>query len=322
MIINMARIVVALGGNALQANPEDKSPEGQLIACYQTAKFIVDLVEEGNQIIITHGNGPQIGQIIETYENAALGDKSKKVMPFPECGAMSQGYIGYHLQQSLRKEFNQRGLSNQAATVITQVVVDKNDPAFKDPTKPIGSFFNQEQAKTIMSETGYIMKEDAGRGWRRVVASPIPKTIVEEEVIKILVVAGYVVITVGGGGIPVIEKNDGSLEGIAAVIDKDFASEKVAEIIDADLLLILTAVEKVAINFNKYNQKDILKMDIKDAHKYIKEGQFAPGSMLPKVKAAIMFAESKKGRRAIITSLGKVKEALHGKTGTIISDKK
>lgn len=318
----MSRIVVALGGNALQANTEDKSAKAQLITCYQTAKSIVDLVEDGNEIIVTHGNGPQIGQIIETYENAALADISRIVMPFPECGAMSQGYIGYHLQQALKKEFKERGLDNQAATVITQVVVDKDDDAFKNPTKPIGSFFNQEQAKTIMAETGYIMKEDAGRGWRRVVASPIPKTVVEEEVIKTLVVAGYVVITVGGGGIPVIEKNDGSIEGVAAVIDKDFASEKIAEIIDADILLILTAVERVSINFNKEDQEDILEMDTKDAINYINQGQFAPGSMLPKVKAAIMFAESKKGRRAIITSLDKVKEALNGKTGTIISDKK
>lgn len=317
----MSKIVVALGGNALQENPKDKSAEAQLLTCYKTAKSIVDLVEVGNEIIVTHGNGPQIGQIIATYENAELVDKSIGLMPFPECGAMSQGYIGYHLQQALRKELKERGLNNQAVTVITQVVVDKEDAAFKNPTKPIGSFFKQEQAETMMSETGYIMKEDAGRGWRRVVASPLPKAIVEEEVIKTLVRAGHIVITVGGGGIPVIEKNDGNLEGVAAVIDKDFASEKIAEIIDADILLILTAVEKVAINFNKENQKNILEMDIKDAYKYIKEGQFAPGSMLPKIKAAVMFAESKKGRKTIITSLEKVKEALHGKTGTIISDK-
>lgn len=317
----MSKIVVALGGNALQENPKDKSAEAQLLTCYKTAKSIVDLVELGNEIIVTHGNGPQIGQIIATYEKAALVDKSIGLMPFPECGAMSQGYIGYHLQQALRKELKERGLNNQVATVITQVVVDKDDAAFKNPTKPIGSFFKPEQAETMMSETGYIMKEDAGRGWRRVVASPIPKAIVEEKLIKTLVGAGHIVITVGGGGIPVIEKNDGNLEGVAAVIDKDFASEKIAEIIYADILLILTAVEKVAINFNKENQKNILEMDIKDAYKYIKEGQFAPGSMLPKIKAAVMFAESKKGRKAIITSLEKVKEALHGKTGTIISDK-
>jgi len=321
MFIKMSRIVVALGGNALQANSKNKSAEAQLITCYQTAKSIVDLVEEGNEIIVTHGNGPQIGQIIATYEKVALFDKSNVVMPFPECGAMSQGYIGYHLQQALKKELKTRGLNNQVATIITQVVVDKDDVAFKNPTKPIGSFFKQEQAETMMSQTGYLMKEDAGRGWRRVVASPLPKAIVEEEVIKTLVGAGHIVITVGGGGIPVIEKDDGVLEGVAAVIDKDFASEKVAEIIDADVLLILTAVEKVSINFNKVNQENISKMDINDVYKYIKEKQFAPGSMLPKVKAAVMFAESKKGRKALITSLEKVKEALHGKTGTIITEK-
>ncbi|MHC6180056.1 carbamate kinase [Clostridium sp. JNZ X4-2] len=316
----MSRIVVALGGNALQANPKDNSAESQLKTCYRTAKSIVDLVEEGNEIVVTHGNGPQIGQIIATYETAALADRSKGVMPFQECGAMSQGYIGYHLQQALKKELKRRGMSNQAATVITQVIVDKDDAAFKNPTKLIGSFFTRKQAERMMSKINCLMKEDAGRGWRMVVPSPLPKTIVEEEVIKTLVGAGHIVITVGGGGIPVIEKDDGSLEGVAAVIDKDYASEKVAEIIDADTLLILTAVEKVAINFNKKNQKNISAMSVKDAYKYMKEGQFAPGSMLPKVKAAVMFAESKKGKKAIITSLEKIKEALCGGTGTVISD--
>ncbi|MCC9295572.1 carbamate kinase [Clostridium sp. WLY-B-L2] len=316
----MSRIVVALGGNALQADPKDNSAESQLKACYKTAKSIVDLFEEGNEIVVTHGNGPQIGQIIATYEIAALADRSKGVMPFQECGAMSQGYIGYHLQQALKKELKRRGMSNQVATVITQVIVDKDDEAFKNPTKPIGSFFTQKQAEMMMSKMNYLMKEDAGRGWRRVVPSPLPKTIVEEEVIKTLVSAGHIVITVGGGGIPVIEKDDTSLEGVAAVIDKDYASEKVAEIIDADILLILTAVEKVAINFNKKNQKNISAMSVQDACRYMKEGQFAPGSMLPKVKAAVMFAESKRGKRAIITSLEKLKEALCGNTGTVISD--
>jgi carbamate kinase len=317
----MSRIVVALGGNALQANPKDNSAKAQLITCYETAKSIVNLVEEGNEIIVTHGNGPQVGQIISTYEIAALSDKSKTVMPFPECGAMSQGYIGYHLQQAIKKELIKRGIDKQVATIITQVVVDKDDVGFKNPTKPIGSFFSKEQAEIMMSKTGYLMKEDAGRGWRRVVASPLPITIVEEKVIKTLVEKGHIVITVGGGGIPEIENNDGTLQGIAAVIDKDFASEKLAEIIDADILLILTGVEKVAINFNKENQENISKIDIDEAYKYIKEGQFAAGSMLPKIKAAVMFAESKNGRQSLITSLEKVKEALQGKTGTIISKK-
>ncbi|MEY8001097.1 carbamate kinase [Clostridium sp. Mt-5] len=316
----MSRIVVALGGNALQSDPKDNSSESQLRTCCKTAKSIADLLEEGNEIVITHGNGPQIGQIISAYETAALADKSKDVMPFQECGAMSQGYIGYHLQQALKKELKKRGMNNEVATVITQVAVDRDDAAFKNPTKSIGSFFTQKQAEAIIFETNCLMKEDAGRGWRRVVPSPLPKTIVEEEVIKTLVGAGHIVITVGGGGIPVIEKDDGSFEGVAAVIDKDYASEKVAEIIDADILLILTAVDKVAINFNKKNQENISRMNIKDAYKYIEEKQFAPGSMLPKVKAAVMFAESKKGKKFIITSLGKLKEALCGITGTVISD--
>lgn len=316
----MSRIVVALGGNALQTNPKDNSAEAQLITCYETAKSIVDLVEEGNEIIITHGNGPQVGQIISTYETAALIDESKAVMPFPECGAMSQGYIGYHLQQAIKRELIKRKIDKQVATIITEVVVDKEDDGFKNPTKPIGSFFSKEEAETIMSKTGYLMKEDAGRGWRRVVASPLPKTIVEEEVIKTLVKEGHIVITAGGGGIPEIQNSDGTLDGVAAVIDKDFASEKVAEIIDADILLILTGVEKVAINFNKENQQNLPKMDINQAYKYIEEGQFAPGSMLPKIKAAVMFVESKQGRKSLITSLDKVKEALHGKTGTIITN--
>lgn len=315
----MSRIVVALGGNALQTNPKDNSAKSQLLTCYETAKSIVDLVEEGNEIIITHGNGPQVGQIISTYETAALSDESKTVMPFPECGAMSQGYIGYHLQQAIKRELIKRKIDKQVATIITQVVVDKDDAGFKNPTKPIGSFFSKKEAEEIIAKAGYLMKEDAGRGWRRVVPSPLPITIVEEEVIKTLVKEGHIVITVGGGGIPEIQDSDGTLQGVAAVIDKDFASEKVAEIIDADILLILTGVEKVSINFNKENQEDISTMDIDDAYKYIKDGQFAPGSMLPKIKAAVMFAESKKGRKSLITSLGKVKEALQGKTGTIIS---
>ena len=317
----MSRIVVALGGNALQANPKDKSAKAQLLTCIDTAKSIVDLVEEGNEIIITHGNGPQIGQIISTYETAALADKSYELMPFPECGAMSQGYIGYHLQQAIKIELIKRRINKQVDTVITGVVVDMEDDGFKNPTKPIGSFYSKEQAEKIISKTGYLMKEDAGRGWRRIVPSPLPKRIVEEEVIRTLVEAGHIVITVGGGGIPQIENSDGILQGVDAVIDKDFASEKVAEIINADILLILTAVEKVAINFNKENQEDITRMDIEAAYKYINAGEFAAGSMLPKIKAAVMFAESKQGRQALITSLEKVKGALHGDTGTVIKNK-
>ncbi|SKA80025.1 carbamate kinase [Caloramator quimbayensis] len=315
----MARIVVALGGNALQANPKDISAEAQLETCHATSKAIVDLIEDGHEVIIAHGNGPQVGQIVATYEAANSIDEAKPVMPFPECGAMSQGYIGYHLQQAIRQEMRIRGLNKQIAAVVTQVVVDKDDPGFKNPTKPVGSFFTEEQAKKLIAEKGYVMKEDAGRGWRRVVASPMPKAVVEEGIVRTLVEAGHVVITVGGGGVPVIEKEDGSLEGVPAVIDKDLASEKIAELLDADELVILTAVEQVAINFNKPDQKNLLTMTVEEAESYMKEGHFAPGSMLPKVKAAVMFAQSKKGRKAVITSLEKAREALKGKTGTVVT---
>ena len=314
----MARIVVALGGNALQANPKDISAEAQLITCRETAKAIVDLIEDGHKVIIAHGNGPQVGQIVATYEAAASIDEKKPVMPFPECGAMSQGYIGYHLQQSIRQELLKRGINKKVAALITQVVVDKNDPGFKNPTKPVGSFFTEEQAKKLIAEKGYTMKEDAGRGWRRVVPSPMPVSVVEEDIIKTIVDAGHVVITVGGGGIPVVENEDGSLTGVAAVIDKDLASEKIAELLNADELVMLTAVDQVAINFNKPDQKNLLNMTVDEAYEYMKQGHFAPGSMLPKVKAAVMFAESKSGRKSVITSLSKARQALLGKTGTTI----
>lgn len=315
----MARIVVALGGNALQANPKDISAEAQLQTAHHTAKAIVDLIEDGHEVIIAHGNGPQVGQIVATYEMANSVNENNPIMPFPECGAMSQGYIGYHLQQAIREEMVRRNINKSIAAIVTQVVVDKNDPGFKNPTKPVGSFFTEEQAKKLMAEKGYVMKEDAGRGWRRVVPSPMPIDVVEKEIVKTLVEAGHVVITVGGGGVPVVQKEDGSLEGVAAVIDKDLASEKIAEILDADELIILTAVEKVAINFNKPDQRDLDTMTVEEAKKYMEEGHFAPGSMLPKVKAAVMFAESKEGRKAVITSLEKAREALKGLTGTVVT---
>ena len=245
--------------------------------------------------------------------------KITQVMPFPECGAMSQGYIGYHLQQAIREEMKKRELNKEIATIVTQVIVDENDPGFKNPTKPVGSFFTEEQAKKLMVEKGYVMKEDANRGWRRVVASPLPKAIVEEAIVKTLVDAGHIVITVGGGGIPVIDRGNGKLEGVPAVIDKDFASCKIAELLNADALVILTAVEQVAINFGKPDQKNISKMTVEEAETYMEKGHFAPGSMLPKVKAALNFVQSKEGRKAIITSLEKVREAISGTTGTIIT---
>lgn len=315
----MSRIVIALGGNALQANPKDTTAEAQLKTAHLTSQAIVDLIQAGHEVIIAHGNGPQVGQLVATYEAAATLNEKNNVMPFPECGAMSQGYIGYQLQQAIREEMKKRGLSKEIATVVTQVVVDEKDPGFKNPTKPVGSFFTEEQAKKLMAEKAYVMKEDANRGWRRVVASPLPKTVVEEPIIKTLVNAGHVVITVGGGGIPVIDKGNGKLEGVPAVIDKDFASEKIAELLDADALVVLTAVEQVAINFGKPDQKNISSMSIFQAKQCIEEGHFAPGSMLPKVKAAIMFVETKPGRKAVITSLEKAKDAIQGIAGTTIT---
>ncbi|MEG0371387.1 MAG: carbamate kinase [Clostridium sp.] len=314
----MARVVVALGGNALQSDTKDASVNSQKIACEQTAKPIADLVEDGHEVIIAHGNGPQVGQIVSTYE-AAASNGNNLVMPFPECGAMSQGYIGYHLQQAIRDEFQRRNIKKQVAAIVTQVIVDKNDPGFKNPTKPIGAFVSADEAKVLENEKGYTMKEDAGRGYRRVVASPMPISVVEEEIIKTLVNAGHIVITVGGGGIPVIVKDDGTLEGIPAVIDKDLASEKIAELLDADELVILTTVEKVAINFNTPKQENLSNITVSEAERYTKEGHFAPGSMLPKINSAVMFAKSKAGRKAIITSLDKASLALKGEGGTIIS---
>ncbi|HBC95344.1 MAG TPA: carbamate kinase [Clostridium sp.] len=314
----MSRIVVALGGNALQSDPENKSAEAQLKACKKTSKFIVDLIEKGHEVVIAHGNGPQVGQLVATYEAAASISDKNIIMPFPECGAMSQGYIGYQLQQSIKGEMQRRGLKKEVATLITQVLVDENDPGFKNPTKPVGSFFTKEQARELMDEKGYVMKEDSNRGWRRVVPSPIPEAIIEESEIKTLVGSGCVVITVGGGGVPVIDEGDGILKGVPAVIDKDFASEKVAEMLNADILLILTAVEQVAVNFGKPDQKNITNMTSLQARNYIEKGHFAPGSMLPKIKAALAFVEKKPGRKTIITSLEKAREAIEGTAGTTI----
>lgn len=313
----MGRIVIALGGNALQENPKDTSAEAQLKTCRNTAKFIVDIVESGNEIILAHGNGPQVGQIVSTYEAAAQQDNSIPIMPFPECGAMSQGYIGYHLQQAIRDELRVRKIKKEVATIITQVKVSQDDPGFLDPSKPVGSFFSKEEAERLEKEKNYVMKNDANRGFRRVVPSPMPLEVVEENAIKTLVKAGHIVITVGGGGIPVIENNH-SLNGVPAVIDKDFASEKIAEILEADMLLILTAVDKVAINYGKKDEEWLDEMTVSQGEEYIMQGHFAPGSMLPKIKAALAFAKSKGSRVAIISSLNKAKAALDGNEGTRI----
>ncbi|MBQ1307681.1 MAG: carbamate kinase [Erysipelotrichaceae bacterium] len=306
------RLVIALGGNAL-----GNTPKQQLELVKTTAATIVDLVEAGYDVVVGHGNGPQVGMVNLAFENSHNNSGSTPEMPFPECGAMTQGYIGYHLQQSIGRELNKRGISKPVATVVTQVEVDRNDPAFQNPTKPIGSFYAKEEADRIMEETGYSFVEDAGRGYRRVVPSPKPVSIVELETIERLVSEGCIVITVGGGGIPVV-KSDGWFEGVAAVIDKDRASAKLALDLHADMLVILTAVEKVSINFNKPNQIDLDEMSLEEAERYIKEGHFAKGSMLPKVESCIDYLEQMKTGKALITSLEKAKEALQGKTGTII----
>ena len=306
--MNKDKIVVALGGNALGNSAEEQK---ELVK--QTAVPIVDLIEAGHQVILAHGNGPQVGMI-----NNAFSAGVTPGMPFPECGAMSQGYIGYHLQNAIREELRNRGLEHPVATIVTQVVVDENDPAFNDPSKPIGAFLSKEEADEVAKEKGYTMKEDAGRGYRRVVPSPKPIDVAELDTIKTLVDAGQIVITVGGGGIPVIVK-DNRLEGVAAVIDKDFASGVLAEKLDADFLIILTAVEKAAINFGKENEKWLGDISVDEMEDYIKEGHFAKGSMLEKVEACVKFAKSKPGSKALITSLEKAKDGIDGKTGTRIS---
>lgn len=311
----MKKIVIALGGNALQEAGKPATAEAQLEVVEKTSEYIADIIGEGYKVIIAHGNGPQVGRIVLQNEYA---NPVSPAMPFDVCGAMSQGYIGYHIQQGLTKVLRSRGNKSDVVTVVTQVLVDRNDPKFKNPSKPIGPFYTEEEAKKIADEKGYVMKEDAGRGWRRVVASPMPVEIEELSAVKCLVDNGFVVVTVGGGGIPVIRNDKGELEGTAAVIDKDLASEKLAEDLDADALVILTAVEKVSINYKKPDQKDLDKLTVSETRKYMAEGQFAPGSMLPKVEAAVKFVESKPGRITIITSLDKAVEALDGKAGTTI----
>ena len=303
------RIVIALGGNALGSTAAE-----QLALVSKTAKAIVDLIAEGNEVVIAHGNGPQVGMINLGLSTAAEAGAIKADMPFPECGAMSEGYIGYHLQQAIGNELTARGIRKPVATIVTQTVVSQDDPAFQNPTKPVGAFYDKETADRIAAEKGYTMVEDAGRGYRQVVPSPKPFDIVEAESIKALFNAGHVVIAVGGG-IPVVRK-DGRLCGTPAVIDKDFGSELLAELLDADVLVILTAVEQVAINFNKPDQKGLDDLTPAQAKVYMDENQFAKGSMLPKVQAAVKFAESKAGRTALITLLEKANEGIEGKTGT------
>ncbi|NGQ97493.1 carbamate kinase [Brevibacillus sp. SYP-B805] len=312
----MKRVVIALGGNALQKENELATAESQQKVCEETAEQLLDIIKAGYEIMVVHGNGPQVGNLV--LQQHAANTAKTPAMPLDTCDAMSQGMIGYWLQRSIDKSLVKAGIRKEAATVISQVVVDPDDPAFDHPTKPIGPFYTESEARKIMREKNHVFKEDAGRGWRRVVPSPIPIDIVEKEVIRDLVHDGYIVIGVGGGGIPVIRREDGTLEGVEAVIDKDLAAEKLAEQLDADILLILTAVEKVSIHFRQPNQTDLGTVTTEQMKQYIQEGHFAPGSMLPKVQAAVKFAESKTGRTAIITSLEKAYAALLGEGGTRI----
>ncbi len=312
------KVVVALGGNALQEAGTPPTAEAQLAVVQKTCEYLADMSCKGYELAVVHGNGPQVGRIVLSQEIASKADDNLPAMPFDVCGAMSQGYIGYQIQQCLRDALRNRNRNVPVVTLLTQVVVSEHDKAFQNPTKPIGPFYTEEEAKKLASEKGYVMKEDAGRGWRRVVASPDPKSIVELSAVKRLW-DSTIVVTAGGGGIPVIENMDGSLTGVAAVIDKDLAAERLAEDMETDVLLILTEVDKVSINFKKPNQKDLGQITVAEAIGYMDEGHFAPGSMLPKVMAAVKFARRFPGKKAIITSLFKAVDALEGKEGTVIT---
>jgi len=309
--------VIAVGGNSLIKDDKNVTVEDQEEALRETAHHIADMIEAGWDLAIGHGNGPQVGFILRRSEIAAKVEGMHEI-PLDVCGADSQGAIGYEFQQALQNEYHKRRIQKGAATVITQMLVDKNDPAFQKPSKPIGSFMDEAAAKKREAEMGWSVVEDAGRGWRRVVASPMPKKILELESVKLLLNAGVTVITVGGGGIPVLDKGDGQYEGTAAVIDKDFASSLLAQEIGAELFLIATAVEKVAINFGKPNQKWLDKMTLAEAKQYLAEGtHFAKGSMAPKIQAIVWFLENG-GKQALITNPENIGRALRGETGTWI----
>lgn len=308
------RIVIALGGNALGKTPDEQKEKLRF-----SSKALVKLIMQGNEIIVSHGNGPQVGMINLAFEDASRG--SDKVVPLemPECTAMSQGYIGYHLQNAIREELRDRKMPWHAASIVTQVVVDENDPAFRNPTKPIGGFYTQEEAEAMMAkDPSLVMAEDSGRGYRRMVASPKPIEILERESIVNMLDNEFIVIACGGGGVPVVKAEGNAYRGVPAVIDKDFASAKLAEAVKADYLFILTAVDRIAVNFGTPEQKGLEKMTVEEAERYIGEGHFAPGSMLPKVQAAIEFVKSGKGRKAVIASLEKAPEAITGESGTLI----
>lgn len=309
------KIVVALGGNAILST--DASAEAQERALAETAEKLAVLVEQGNELIISHGNGPQVGNLL--LQQAAADSEKNPAMPLDTCVAMTQGSIGYWMQKAMRQALKDRGIAKDVATVLTEVVVDVNDSAFENPTKPVGPFFTEEEVRSLSSEAVY--KEDSGRGWRKVVPSPKPVNITEAPIVEQLIKQGVITISTGGGGIPVVEK-DGKVVGVEAVIDKDFASEKLAELVDADLFIILTGVDNVYINYNKPDQKKLEVVSTDELKQYISEDQFAPGSMLPKVEAAILFAEqSQKGGETVITSLENLSNVINENGGTRVVKK-
>ena len=310
----MARIVVALGGNAL-----GDTPARQRERAAEAAEALAELAAQGHELVVTHGNGPQVGMIRLAMSRAAAEGAIKAELPLPECGAMSQGYIGYHLQSALLRALRERGLPGKVCTLVTQVEVDPADPAFQNPTKPVGAFYTEAEARARMAAGEGLYREDAGRGWRRVVPSPLPRDIVEKESVLALLREGFVVVACGGGGIPVVKNAAGDCEGVSAVIDKDYAAELLAEETGAELLLILTAAERVCLNFNRPDQREVAEMTADEAEQYLAEGQFAPGSMLPKVRAAVDFVRSAPGRRAVICSLEKAAPALRGESGTLVT---
>ena len=309
------RIVIALGGNALQSGDAEPTAQAQLEVVRRTSEQIAQISSQGYEMALVHGNGPQVGRILLASETAK---DVTPAMPFDVCGAMSQGYIGYHIQQALRYALARRNRSVPVVSITTQMVVERDDPAFQSPSKPIGPFCTEEEARRLEQEKGYTMREDAGRGWRRVVPSPLPRRIVEIDAVRRLW-DDTIVVTCGGGGVPVVENPDGSLAGVAAVIDKDFAAELLAEQVKADVLLILTEVEKVAIRFGKPDQEDLDRLTLETAARYVDEGQFGAGSMLPKVQAAMKFVRANPDKRAVISSLDKALPALEGRTGTQIT---
>ncbi|MCL2655581.1 MAG: carbamate kinase [Coriobacteriia bacterium] len=309
----MSKIVVALGGNAL-----GDTPQSQLANAHLTAKSLAPLVIAGHSLVVCHGNGPQVGMIKLAFDTASEAGAVPAAMPFAECSAMSQGYIGYHLQQALDEEIEREGGRGiPVITMLTQTIVDENDPAFQDPTKPIGSCYDEKTARRLAAENGQVYKEDAGRGWRRVVASPRPIDIYETISLRALFYAREVIIAGGGGGIPIVKREHGYV-GVEAVVDKDFAAAKIAELVEADYFVILTTVEKVALNFDTPQQRDLSLITAAQAREFIEQGQFAPGSMLPKVEAALSFIEATPQGHAIITSLEQASQALNGMTGTRI----